>query len=93
MPLTWRALAQIVMSDVVYDPELYVPLVATLAALVPPAPLYTPTVVLAFRHRNPEDYRFWAVLEAAGFVAEPVRPTSSQKHPVVTLRIAPPKYV
>lgn len=80
----------LLLADVIYDPDLYVPLVSTLQALVPyiasspetnradagnlstdnrSAPLSTPppAVVLAYRHRNPEDFRFWAALHAAGF--------------------------
>lgn len=93
----------LLLADVIYDPDLYVPLVSTLQALVPyiassqetnsadvsstidsdgveatgnlstdsrSAPLSIPpppAVVLAYRHRNPEDFRFWAALHAAGF--------------------------
>ena len=68
----------LLLADVIYDPDLYAPLVATLRALVPHAatpaqPPQSPAVVLAYRHRNPEDFRFWAVLHAGGFDAAVAR--------------------
>mmetsp|Transcript_23061 Transcript_23061/g.67134 ORF Transcript_23061/g.67134 Transcript_23061/m.67134 type:complete len:634 (-) Transcript_23061:135-2036(-) len=62
------AVDTIVMSDVVYDPELYAPLVSTLAALVPTGG--ATSTILAHRHRNPEDHRFFTMLDEAGFVKE-----------------------
>ena len=55
------------MSDVIYDPDFYLPLVATLSVLVPPgdSPL---NIILAYRHRNPEDHKFFTALAGAGFV-------------------------
>ena len=82
LPLVWddppafktspriSAVDTVVLSDVVYDPELYVPLVATLSELVQPASspgIKNVDVLLAWRHRNPDDFRFWVALAAAGF--------------------------
>ena len=75
MPSRVMSVDTVLLSDVVYDPELYVPLVATLSELVhPPSPGVIPIdVILAWRHRNPEDFRFWAALEAAGFSHTEIR--------------------
>ena len=105
----------LLLADVIYDPDLYLPLVSTLQALVPyvgprqdvsaaaaatassdngsgatstptrdscavaspPPPPPPPAVVLAYRHRNPEDYRFWAALHAAGFDSTEVVDTAA----------------
>jgi len=49
----------ILMSDVVYDPELYQPLISTLENICS-----TKTkIYMAHRHRNPEDWKFFASLE------------------------------
>lgn len=77
----------IVLSDVVYDPELYLPLVSTLSSLAPfvstiqdphslldkkPSSRKAVEIVLAHRHRNPMDHQFWAALTCAGFSVEKV---------------------
>ena len=52
----------VVLSDVVYDPEGYAPLVASLRALVrarEDAGVAPCLIVMAHRHRNPEDHRFF----------------------------------
>lgn len=59
----------LLLADVVYDPDLYVPLIATLSKLVPldAERSFPIEVVLAFRYRNPDSHLFWSSLEKAGF--------------------------
>lgn len=48
----------IVLSDVVYDPDGYVPLVTSLDALARPET----TILMAHRSRNPMEHQFFALL-------------------------------
>lgn len=50
----------LVASDVVYAPECYLPLYTTLRALLTHNPLCK--CIIAHRHRNPEDPKFFALL-------------------------------
>eukprot|EP00656_Telonema_subtile_P055353 TRINITY_DN8531_c0_g1_i2.p1 TRINITY_DN8531_c0_g1~~TRINITY_DN8531_c0_g1_i2.p1 ORF type:complete len:143 (-),score=29.19 TRINITY_DN8531_c0_g1_i2:13-441(-) len=49
---------RILLSDVVYEPEGYAPLVQSLGLLSGPDTV----IVLVYRHRNPDDHLFWALL-------------------------------
>jgi hypothetical protein len=61
--------AIVIASDVVYDPAGFEPLLATIQSLLlpegPSALVWADRVVLAHRHRNPEDHQFFALVSAA----------------------------
>ena len=52
--------------------ELYLPLIATLEALIPEGTGDAISTVLAYRHRNPESWRFWEGMKEAGFTCTDV---------------------
>jgi predicted nicotinamide N-methyase len=64
--VTADPLDMLVMSDVVYDPQFYEPLVASLANLVTSGDI---VCIMAHRHRHPEDHKFFDLLQRAGFDA------------------------
>jgi predicted nicotinamide N-methyase len=53
----------LIMSDVVYDPIMYAPLVTTLSRFIGPQT----ECIMAHRHRNPVDGQFFDMLREAGF--------------------------
>jgi hypothetical protein len=61
--------AIVIASDVVYDPAGFQPLLTTIQSLLlaqGPAPLvWADRVILAHRHRNPEDHQFFALVSSA----------------------------
>lgn len=58
----------IIASDVVYDPAGFQPLLTTLQALLlPPSPqdqAIADLVIMAHRHRNPEDHQFFSMVSS-----------------------------
>ena len=85
-----ESLNMVIMSDVVYDPVFYQPLVHSIEML-----LMRPSTVciMAHRHRHPEDHKFFALLEETGFQATqiPYQPSEALRdacQDVKLLRIA-----
>jgi hypothetical protein len=62
--------AIIIASDVVYDPAVFEPLLKSIQSLLlTPLPTngrpFADRVILAHRHRNPEDYQFFAMISSS----------------------------
>ncbi|KAF1332829.1 putative n2,n2-dimethylguanosine trna methyltransferase, partial [Globisporangium splendens] len=69
----------LVLSDVVYDPEGYVPLVTSLDALATPATV----ILMAHRSRNPMEHQFFELL-ATKFSSERIDWASGMETPLTT---------
>lgn len=84
--LTSEPLDMLVMSDVVYDPQFYEPLVASLSNLVTSSDILC---IMAHRHRHPEDHKFFDLLQRAGFDLADIRhnPSEALQHACQDVRL------
>mmetsp|Transcript_9045 Transcript_9045/g.11773 ORF Transcript_9045/g.11773 Transcript_9045/m.11773 type:complete len:570 (-) Transcript_9045:1176-2885(-) len=81
----WSTVDMVIMSDTVYDPQGYVPLITTLKEICAVNPLCC--IYWSHRHRNPEDYRFFQMFsrEFSTRLVQGVGPNFVNEEPVDSL--------